>query len=362
MHRYNASLYTNATHRFHWGGGLCGLRDITVIHIYTTLLILLAIISTIENLVVLVIICKNKVLRTPSLLLLGVLAGIDFVTGCIVTPIKASLTQHPNLFENLVTVKAFAVLFLAVVIFSLSTVMLISFDRFCHVYFLENYNLTKTKMCIALFCCWIAPVVFIIILMSEVNIGMAGGVFAMVYFFACILAMIFAHIATVIVLKKHASNSYYAMQQDMIESQRKAVKTVLIIVVTFTAMNIPPILSSALSLMGVYSGKLCAITFFVMLANSAVNPLIYCFRIPTMKEKVLELFMFNQESSAPSGADEFRDISITDPHGMEFQNGRAVVVMEDENRGSTQPGAGVQNEAYDGNARVVATTKYVSFE
>lgn len=352
--RYHNGTLNGTSFGYDWSGGLCGIPNTTGIHVYTTMLILLAIVSTVENLVVIIIICKNKVLRTPSLLLLGILAGIDFLTGCVVTPIKASITQFSDLSDNWETVWAFGVLFMAVVILSMSTVMLISFDRFCHVYFLDNYNPTKKKMCIALFSCWTAPIVFIILLLAGVRIGYAGAVFALVYFFLCIFAMIIAYVATVIALKKHASNSYYATRQDMLNTQRKAVKTVMIIVTTFIVMNIPPILSVALLFMGISSGELCAITFFVMLTNSAVNPLIYCLRIPIMKEKVLTLLMMRNESADTGG--EFRDISITEPNVVEFQ------ITPDENQRSPVTEVEASNEKDAEDSQDVANRKYVNFQ
>ena len=191
-----------------WSGGICNLDDVTGIHIYTTLLVILAVFSTAENFTVLLIIAKNRVLHTPSMFLIGVLAGVDLATGVIVTPIKASLTQHSNILENIPLVKVFSVLFLGAVILSLSTVMLISFESFFRVYFLNNYNLTMKKLLFALACTWAFPVIFLLLLVSNTNVGYIGGIFALVYFFVCVVGMISSYVATIVTLKNYATNPY----------------------------------------------------------------------------------------------------------------------------------------------------------
>ena len=40
---------------------------------------------------------------------------------------------------------------------------------------------------------------------------------------------------------------------------------------------------------GSYSSELCAITYFTLLANSAINPIIYCSRVPTIRRHVVKL-------------------------------------------------------------------------
>ena len=66
---------------------MCWLEDVVSIYAYSAVLFLLSTVSTIENLIVLMVIVKNEVLHTASLLLLGVLAVIDLIDGSIVIPI-----------------------------------------------------------------------------------------------------------------------------------------------------------------------------------------------------------------------------------------------------------------------------------
>lgn len=204
---------------------------------------------------------------------------IIFRTGCVVTPIKATITVD---LEFPLT-RVFLWMFTGVVLLSISTIMLISFDRFFHVYFLERYNLTKYKLAGALFFCWIGPVVFIIMLASS---GRGGGIFVLVYYLFCITAIVIAHVAILKALRRY---TLIHLSEDLIKQQEQAAKTTLIIVVAFVAMSIIPVLSIVLALAGITNRGLCASTYFLMLANSAVNPVIYCLRVPRMKDYVGKL-------------------------------------------------------------------------
>ena len=124
----------NPTH----SGGLCFLDNKVAIVVYAVFLALLAVIATVENAVILLVIVTNKVLQNPSTLLLGILAFIDLLTSAIVTPIKIWLTVVEVETSFLINVvAAFIAMFMTVVFFSLSTVMAISVDRFLQVFFLE---------------------------------------------------------------------------------------------------------------------------------------------------------------------------------------------------------------------------------
>ena len=61
--------------------------------IYAIMLLFLAWIATLENITVITVIFKTQELRSSApITLLGVLAIIDLITACVVTPIKIWLT------------------------------------------------------------------------------------------------------------------------------------------------------------------------------------------------------------------------------------------------------------------------------
>jgi hypothetical protein len=299
---FTFSVYTSP-------GGVCQLDGVATIYLYAVMLIILAVVSSIENLLVIIVICKYEVLQSTSLILLGVLAVIDFITGSIVTPIKVGITLKHDLYSYTYQfLHAFLCLFWAVVFFSLSTVLLISIDRFLHVYYLEKYKLTKKKLIFGILVCWISP--FVITLCWSLKFHAEDiGWFALVFFLFCIIAMIVAYIGMIISLKKHTSNVSDETRQTYIENQRQAVKTTLIIIITCIVMNGPPAMFIILEeFIGIRSNALCAIAFFCLLATSAVNPLIYCLRIPVMKKHILKFLRFN---SSRENTEEREDLCLT---------------------------------------------------
>ena len=61
-------------------------------HIYVTAVVLLAVIATLANLAVIVVVYRNKNLhRRPALVLLCILSAIHFLSAVVITPIKASI-------------------------------------------------------------------------------------------------------------------------------------------------------------------------------------------------------------------------------------------------------------------------------
>lgn len=324
----------NDTEYESWSGGFCQLQSSIGIAVYVTLLILLAIAATVENLLIIIVILRNKIFRTPSLLLLGILSFIDLIIGCIVTPIKASLTL--NFHSTLAT--AFLWMFLAVILLSLSTVTLVAYDRFFHVYFLERYNFTILKLCLALFVFWLGPLLLIVLIASGLRAGLGAGVFALCYFFFCVLAMLVAYVAMIITLKIQA-NTNLEENREMLEQQKQAIKTTLIIMITFFLMNFLPLLYIALSFMGIFSNELCAVTFFIMLANSAINPLIYCLRVPLMKEHIIKLIYVGAE-------DDYGQNEMTDVDPIQAEDEEPEIPDEEQNRAAAND-AGTVNKGAD---------------
>ena len=285
----NSSDDVNSTYSYvqYFSGGVCRLEsDISVI-IYAAVLIILAIIATLENLAVILAIFKYKILRSTSMVLLGILGVVDLVTGAVVTPLKVWITLHHGRFDFKMII-VFMWLFITVVYFSLSTVLAISFDRFCHVYFLDKYKPTLKKMGVGLFVCWSVPIAIVICALVG-HMSAALFLLCLIYFLLCIVALVLVYIGMVVSLKRHSSNEDAAGTQPNIENERQAVRTTLLIIATCLVMNLPPVLSIVLAFHRISSKILCAVTFFFLLANSAVNPVIYCMRIPLIKKYVFRL-------------------------------------------------------------------------
>ena len=266
----------------------CCLGSTVAVSAYAIALTLLAILSTIENIVVLSAFYKHEELRSPSIMLFGVLAFIDLLSGAMVTPIKVSLTLgHDHLLDHI-----FWSLFTAVVFFSLATILVISTDAFLRVYFLERYAMTKRKMAGILLVAWLPSFVITICVCTDLHHHVNVDHFAVGLFFSCVVMIVVVYVAMLCMLKRHSANVVDNVSRSRIENERRAVKTTLIIVMTCIVMNLPP----ACAFLGVWSPAFCAVTFYSFLANAAVNPVLYCWRIPVMRKHVRQILCFTKKN------------------------------------------------------------------
>ena len=283
---YARNHYTLPYDYYKVSGGRCHLEGSTLINFHVVVLVLLAIIATVENLLVVILICKRSELRTPLLMMYGILAAVDLLTGAVVIPIEVffTLSNLPRFLSDC--------LYYAVNLLSYATVVMISIDRFCHVYFLERYNMTIKKLGIAVFLSWF---LFVVVLILKALLVWWVRYIINVFFIASLVIMIVTWVAIILILRrrKHLDNND-ASVKILLKKQKRAMKTTLIIFVTFTVMSVPTALSLILyKLFNFYSRYLCAIVLVPLLANSAVNPLIYCWRIPEMREHMLKFLRFS---------------------------------------------------------------------
>ena len=262
--------------------GVCLLDDGLPLISFVTILVLLAMTATIENLMAIIVILRYKVLRS-SFILLCILSLINLITGCIVTPIKIWITLK----LDYTAMWAFASMFHGTLFFSLGTVLMISIDRFCYVYFLERYKMTTLKLFLGLCACWTMPLGIWITVTNHMSFGIWWLMVS--YFFFCIFTIIITCTGTIIILYKHTTNSDSEETEPRIENQRNAITTNLMIILACVVTNTPPILNIILGLNGIYSRWLCSITFFAILANSAVYPLVFCYRVPLVKKHIKQL-------------------------------------------------------------------------
>lgn len=287
---------------------LCEINSTELSYGYAALLFLIAVLSTTGNGIVLAAIIRFKALRTPSLMLIGALAFVDFLTGSVVTPLFAILSINPELPWH----KANRILMVVVVLLSLITIVYISIDRFLHVYYLQSYQITRRKLLSGLLLLWITPFIFHSIVRAIVNRThgraagkIAGRKSAIAVILLCIIAMIFSYSGIIFMLKKHAKQVSDSIRQKYIENQTRAAKTAFLIVAVVIAMNSFAIAYSAMKDTSTFH---CAITLVSLLGNSVVNPLVYCVRIPLMKKHIAMMFCGEVGEDTD---DEFRERMLT---------------------------------------------------
>ena len=274
-------------------GTLCHVTN-PYTYIFAGTLILLAIVGTIENSLVIIAICKYKVLRTPTMVLIGALAIIDLLTSVIVIPLYSVLTLTPSELWHDTSIKLMTV----VLALSLLTAVYISVDRLAHVYYLQKYNMTRKKSVAGLFISWISPFVVYSLVrgvfswldQSREAARVAGRITAAVLITLCIVIIVGAYVGIFILLRQHAKEMKDTLQSNYVDDQSRASKTSLLIVGAVVAMNSPTLLYTITLSSGLDTTTwFCTITLLTLLGSSALNPFIYCLRIPIMTKHALML-------------------------------------------------------------------------
>ena len=209
--------------KMEYSGGICKLEGKFAAISYVTILILLGIVSTLENLVVVVSIYRYDTLRTNSITLFGVLATIDLITGCIVTPLKVwtILSNEWIVYDISNTFKA---IFIAVINFSFSTILMITFNRVSHTFALERYRGTKSKIIFRLLLCWVVPL-SVLVTMSIPHFRYSSEIvrIELFYFSFCVILMIVCCIGMIVNLRKHKPEECSEIRLNCIQEQKREV-------------------------------------------------------------------------------------------------------------------------------------------
>ena len=84
------------------------------------------------------------------------------------------------------------------------------------------------------------------------------------------------------------------LNREYLENQRRAARTVVLLITVYVLMNFPMLLSSYIGIAGGYPIVTVAksVIFGVLFAdlNAAVNPLVYYYRTPQLREHIKKLF------------------------------------------------------------------------
>lgn len=268
-------------------GGPCRFDDVAGIYVYVVFLILAVIVSVIENLLVIIVLFKNKQLQKPSNILLGILACIDLITGAVIIPLKIWVMLEEKRSSNFTSDLVLLLTISAVVLFTMSTVVFISLDQVLNIVYMQRYHLSKAKMILGLMLTWCIPIAVCFAIGFFYQAILAVPIF----FLLSILLMVFLHIFAAYRLKRQADVREHAdVDENVLQEQRNGLTTTLLLSVACVATYFPIFLGVALYIGGIYSNVYCGISLYALLASSFINPLIYIWRVPNMKRSVIGLF------------------------------------------------------------------------
>jgi len=268
---------------------------------FAVLMTLVSVLSVVGNGIVILVFYKRPSVRRCNVVLVS-LSLADFLTGLIVAPIYVILLLNSSLVGNCrfyVAQKYFALAFMGA---SATHVALISSDRFQRMTKLQNYNTSTTTLYASLAACWLVPLLlpavgFINEKVYSVTVYVAGIMVA--------ICIVIPYVALLLSIRKHRLTLDGTMGAMLLRNERRAWKTVVIIVTCYLLMILPLLVDKLLYAAGYFDtkgpferSKLVIVSKFIFAGNSVTNPLIYTCRIEGMRGHVRALF---QPSSRSQG-------------------------------------------------------------
>lgn len=262
--------------------GVCGISNESTRYIYSILLLILFVVSSFENLVVIIVIIMYRTLHTPSILLFGFLAKVSLLNTCVVTATKARMTMdHAGTWDDIFW-WMFAVLFTC-----LATILVLCLERFISMYCMRmsRYVQKSTITIIFLILC-IAPAVVMINHSSNSESAIVSLALFSIYIVA--IAVVITHMINR--LRKQQATVQNITQQVIITCQWRAIETIAYTAVAFLLMNTPSFVYIGFGFVKWRSLALCVTTYTSAVLHSVVNPWIFVMRVSTVRKHVLKMF------------------------------------------------------------------------
>lgn len=254
-----------------------------------------SIVAVFGNIIVLIAIWQTPSLQKPSIILLSGLALADAGVGLVVQPVYASIhaliaTNHTDIC-SLVTFYNFSSSFLSGI--SVATVAALSIDRFLALHlnlrYLEIVTITKAKTSLVLI--WIGVGGLICAWFKSYHTYL---VVACTFLSACSGLICFAYVRIYLVVRRQKAKIHLQLQnspQNMTDKIKTAFQT-FILVLVFSLFSAPylcvMIIMQILQPQKIHWLALdCCVS--VVLTNSTVNPMLYCWRNEKMRGAVKEV-------------------------------------------------------------------------
>ncbi|XP_029559601.1 trace amine-associated receptor 13c-like [Salmo trutta] len=257
--------------------------------IYITLYIFFSLISAVTvflNILVIISISHFKQLHTPTNLLILSLAVSDLLVGLIVIPVvTVAVMESCWSFGEYFCVFQFYIAFLCTSL-SLGNLVLISIDRYVAVCdpLLYQSKITITRMMCCISITWCCCIIYnAVIIKNIVNVQVPSRCLN-----ECFIVEGFISQARKVFSKEDASVSGIKTVQAN-KSERKAAKTLAIVVFNYLICWIPTLLLFFFFSF-LIDNLLSLFISFLPIVNSLINPIIYAFFYPWFKVTCKHIF------------------------------------------------------------------------
>ena len=272
---------------------LGNLPDDTWSNVLGGLMCVITATASVENFIVLLVLQRFKTLHTASNKILASLAMSDFLTGAILAPLHAAQYLNKDILMNCTMEDVRRYISTVLIGASTFNLGLISCDRCLHLIKLQDYKLEKKVLYPAIAFCWVVP----ILLPFLRKIGKTEHVYSvtLITIGTIILTIIVvSYLGVIISLKAYAKRYSKRMRQTAILNEKRAGNTVVIIITLYIIMIVPVFLhfglKSTKSFDKYFLAKSYNIGMILAIANSSINPMVYCYRTRPLRNCVHKLF------------------------------------------------------------------------
>ena len=256
-----------------------------------------SIITTIGNGLILNTLCKNRHYRSPPNLILTGLATTDFLVGIAVFPLNASIRiQEIFNIHTCILKRTFAFSGYMLCGFSAMTVSLVSIDRYLATTFPLRYKTWElpTAYGISLLSSWsIWLLLLVLMIFRVISFGVLhAATFILVVLVILIVAFCYIKIYGILKKRNNSVADIFIAKRRRIVDERRNACTVAIIIAAFLLLYLPKFASLIATYM---TGRRFTVFYhstrwadFLLLCNSMINPFIYVYRNPMIKQDVFD--------------------------------------------------------------------------
>lgn len=296
---------------------------------FGTLLAVESFLTMTVNLVVLVVLIKYDALKIPSFKMLRSLALSDMLAGALAGSI-ASVQLLKNVYSETDCIVDMICTYLEYLFIGTSALTLtcISYDRYLHLSRLNNYKMSNSKLYVFLSICWIIPTVVIVV--ARINYHITSIIIVTIG--GLVLVTLTGSYASILVaLNRHVKqNDHFANRKV---KQRRAARTVVIILSCFLVMFLPYIIAFSMAFSGHFSDIVVSQSFLISMClgilNSLINPIIISCNTPIIQKCIKNMFGIS-ETRNDRHRFAFRDIkeSLSDESGKMLGESRPYSIYK----------------------------------
>ena len=276
--------------------------------------VIIGLLALIGNSLIFYIVHRNTTLRTRTICCLISLTTTDLLVGVALEPLfimqllssRIAMNCHLNAARRFLTAMLTGA--------SMSTIALISYDRFVHLSKTVNYDkhMTRGKVATLITFSWLLPITCTFFkYIGDNEVAYSASIFAYSLIMAVIILVSYSKIMQIIDLKKRSlrepssdainKRAEVRREERMLKTQERAAKAIRLIFVCFALFIVPIAMYHGIAIVSKISGGsrtssgaeknswmiiFYAVAMTISMANSAINPIIYYCRIPEFRDTV----------------------------------------------------------------------------